>query len=144
MNTKERIGKILHRVYLNGVEAGLMGLQLEKDAKSLGVVPATDQLLGLFLSEEEISRILHDLREEGRIDISLSEQDIISSALSTTLKPSWTSEELDKVLPALPANNCQHCWGDCMSEPCICGEYEKLKKYRDDCKQALLGQGGEK
>ena len=55
-----------------------------------------------------------------------------------------TAEELDKTLPPLPANNCQHCWGDCMDKPCTCEEYEILKKYHQDCIKALLSQGKEK
>ena len=45
--------------------------------------------------------------------------------------------EVDVVLPHIPANDCSHCWGDCMNDPYTCGEYEKLKKYDADIRTAM-------
>jgi hypothetical protein len=97
MNTKERIVEILKENF-DGMYFGEQSI--ERDKKILAC--ATDQLLGLFLSEEEIEKeftnliineFLHQQREKAAIPLKyfvahlLDRKKELSTALSTTLKP---------------------------------------------------------
>ena len=91
MNTKERIREQIIKILDNTV--GIVA----NDSIS-------DQLLGLFLSEEEIEKIIdyHTYPRRGdchKLFLTIDDKKRLVSALSTTLKPSWTELELDKILP---------------------------------------------
>jgi hypothetical protein len=188
-STKERIDKAIDEVL---IKYGCLNKMRNGSLTTLqGAL--SDQILGLFLSEEEIEKIITQCRNytDPRVyEIKLKEalsttlkpellipdtfmgyslsdlRKIIDFAtmqgykpgdINTTLKPSWTSEELEiqkleakmflKVLDkfhnlalSTPRGTENIFWND------VCGiRQEYLKELEKmDCKQALLGQGGEK
>ena len=148
-NTKERIADKIDDVLI------IAGVSV-KSTRDI----YTSQILGLFLSEEEIEKIIKDtLKDDYAKFIEIPSIKTmfskLASALSTTLKPSWTSEELDKVWICEECNQVfanEEKVKDCAKG--LWGHICKAKKYKEEhrcesylepyCKQALLGQGGEK
>jgi hypothetical protein len=122
-NTKERIEEILgkFRKYVKAFTP-------ESYEGTLSDKEATDQILGL-IHEETFDKIMQ-AKKSGYDE---------ASALSTTLKPSWTSEELDRVLPKLDRSKIEfestHHQG--------IEQVAYIRGWRDyekACKQALLGR----
>ena len=149
MNTKERIAEIVNEIVVTAFTLGLKNTPAPELYKEVKV----DQLLGLFLSEEEIEKIIKEILittpiagDFDRTKAIYANEAIISKlaqALSTTLKPSWTELELDKVNKEL-LSACES------ASALIRGTYPmvsadkllvKIEKAITDCKQALLGQG---
>ena len=91
-------------------------------------------------TRERIENILNDIP----LSVCLSRSDIteIASALSTTLKPSWSELELDKVLPA--KRDKEKVKSELLSQEVEDAYRIGYNSAIIDCKQALLGQGGEK
>jgi len=147
-NTKERIAEIIDDIVTTVFNKGLEKRPLPEtylNAKK-------DQLLGLFLSPEEVEKIIYKVIEahsterirgktlQGEEDIRycINSEDYenfeidLREALSTTLKPSWTELELDKILPKKKevTRNFIKCCPETIYNQAI-----------TDCKQALLGKG---
>ena len=152
-NTKERIADKIDDVLI------IAGVSV-KSTRDI----YTSQILGLFLSPEEVgckyAVISHGIGIDGKvteatIHCEFNPEIDYTVALSTTLKPSWTSEELDKVWICEECNQVfanEEKVKDCAKG--LWGHICKAKKYKEEhrcesylepyCKQALLGQGGEK
>jgi hypothetical protein len=101
-------------------------------------------LQGTFIKEFDNGNIRVSFSPElDKREFPIFEINIPKDSLSTTLKPSWTSEELDKVLPQLRIKHEKRCgWGK-GTGGCTCGMMTHNQAIIE-CKQALLGQGGEK
>jgi len=107
-----------------------------------------DAILALFepMGEEDMADLIYFKRKEyiesfGNNEVSIAEH--IAHALSTTLKPSWTDLELDKILP--PAGEIKNEKDkDFDNDDYICNIVNKaINEYRETCKQAiLLGKDG--
>ncbi len=154
-NTKERIARDLHNKYeelavkfnWKTQECCQTPWETLPTANQKVMLGMAEYVLELFLSPEEVEKIIKDsqlylLASNRKSEYSniLPDKEVkeLVSALSTTLKPSWTELELDKILPE---KNKEHqedgqdcgCIGLEDYTPC-----EIRNQAISDCREALI------